>query len=416
MFEGVVNAFRVQELRKKILYTLGLLVVFRLGTFVPVPGIDTEGLTDLFGVGGLFGFLDMFAGGAFSNMTIFALSVGPYITASIVMQLLASVIPYLEQLSKEGEEGRKKLAQYTRYATVVLALIQGTAITVWLRAYVTSPGLFPLIQIVTTFIAGSMFLMWLGEQISDLGIGNGISLIIFAGIISRLPVSALQIMRSLGEGGISLWNVVLFLVLTIAVVAAVVLITEGQRRIPVQYAKRVVGRKMYGGQSTHIPIRVNQAGVIPVIFASSVMAFPITLINFFPALQPLARWLRMDSIPYMIIYALLIIVFTYFYTAVTFDPVDVAENMKKYGGFIPGLRPGQPTARHLDKVLNRITFVGALFLAAIAVLPTIMSSITKIPDIGFGGTGLLIVVGVALDTMKQIEAQLIMRQYEGFLK
>jgi preprotein translocase subunit SecY len=416
LFEGLINAFKIRELRRKILYTFGLLVVYRLGSFIPVPGINTEGLAGLFGLGGLFDFLDMFAGGAFSNMTIFALNVSPYITASIVMNLLATVIPYLEQLAKEGEEGRRKLAQYTRYATVLLALIQGIGITYWLRALITGEGLFPLIQILATLVAGSMFVMWLGEQITDIGIGNGISLIIFAGIVSRLPVSVMQMIRSFGEGGISLWNLILYVILSLAVITGIVLITEGQRRIPVQYAKRIIGRKMYGGQSTHIPIRVNQAGVIPVIFASSVMAFPITLINFFPALQPIAKWFRMDGILYMVLYTVLIIVFTYFYTGLTFDPVDVADNMKKHGGFIPGLRPGDPTARHLDKILSRITFVGAIFLAVIAVLPTILSRITGIPDLGFTGVGLLIVVGVALETMKQIEAQLIMRQYEGFMK
>jgi preprotein translocase subunit SecY len=388
LFEGLVNAFKIEDLRKKILYTLALLAVFRIGSYVPVPGIDTAGLAGLLGAGSLFGFLDMFAGGAFSNMTIFALSVGPYITATIVLQLLTSVIPSLEQLAKEGVEGRKKMGQYARYATVALALIQGVAITFWLRSYITSPGIFPMVQIVVTFIAGSMFLMWLGEKISEVGIGNGISLIIFAGIVSRLPLAAVQTVRSIGEGGVSLWNVVLFLVLAVGVIAGIIVITEGQRKIPVQYAKRVVGRKMYGGQSTHIPLRVNQAGVIPVIFASSVMAFPVTLLNFVPALQPLARWIRWDSALYTITYALLIILFTYFYTAVTFNPLDVADSMKKYGGFIPGLRPGKPTAQYLDRIMTRVTFVGALFLAFIAILPTVMSAITKISNIGFGGTGL----------------------------
>ncbi len=416
MFEGVINAFKIEDLRNKIFFTLGLLVVFRLGAFVPVPGIDSEGIARLVETGGLFGFFDMFAGGAFGNMTIFALSVGPYITASIVMQLLTTVIPHLEKLSKEGTEGRKKISQYVRYATVVLALVQGFAITLWLRNNIVSPGTFPIIQIVVTFVAGSIFLMWLGEKISEIGIGNGISLIIFAGIISRLPATTLQIIRSIGEGGIGLWNVVLFLLLSLAIIAGIVLIHEGQRRIPERYAKRVVGRKMYGGQSTHIPMRVNQAGVIPVIFASAVMAFPMTIVNFIPGLQFLTRYIQYGSASYVIMYALLVIVFTYFYTAVTWNPADIADNMKEHGGFIPGLRPGQPTAQHLEKILARITLVGALFLAFIAVLPTIMSGLTNMPDVGFGGTGLLIVVGVALDTMKQIETQLMMRHYEGFMK
>ncbi|MGB4218632.1 MAG: preprotein translocase subunit SecY, partial [Bacillota bacterium] len=328
------------------------------------------------------------------------------------------VIPKLEELAKEGEEGRRQIQQYTRYGTILLAVIQGLAYTLWGRTAgaLENTGAFTVVLVVTVLTAGTAFVMWLGEKISEHGIGNGISLIIFVGIVARIPSGARTAVQLLGgQGGYSIFSVVLFAIIALAVIVAVVAIQEGERRIPVQYAKRVVGRRMYGGQSRYLPLKVNQAGVIPVIFASSVLAFPATIISFVPALQRLAKYFEGGALFYNIVYVLLIIFFTYFYTAAQFQPIEIANNLKKYGGFIPGLRPGRPTAEYLDRVMTRITLAGALFLAFIAVLPNIMSRITGLP-IHFGGTGLLIMVGVALDTMKQIETQLLMRQYQGFLK
>ncbi|MEW6105484.1 MAG: preprotein translocase subunit SecY [Bacillota bacterium] len=416
MLGALASAFRIPDLRKKIFYTALLLAVFRIGSFIPVPGVNVARLIETYGETGLFQFLDLFSGGALRRFTVFAMGVNPYITASIILQLLTIVIPSLEELSKEGIEGRRKIAQWTRYGTVVLGVIQALGITMGIRGAVEDPGILPVLLIVVTLTAGTSFLMWLGEKISEHGIGNGISLIIFTGIIARLPAGVHTTAISIGRGGISPLNVVLFLVLGLASIVGVIWITLGARRIPVQYAKRVVGRRVYGGQTTHIPLRVNQAGVIPVIFASSLLTFPLTIAQFVPRLGFLMDWLRGDSISYMILYAVLVVAFTYFYTAITFNVTEVANNMKKYGGFIPGLRPGRPTAEYLDRVLTRITLVGGLFLAVVAVLPNIMTSLTRLSTIYFGGTALLIVVGVALDTMKQIEANLLMRQYEGFMK
>ncbi len=416
MLGALASAFRVADLRKKIIYTALLLAVFRIGSFIPVPGVNVARLIETYGETGIFQFLDLFSGGALRRFTVFAMGVNPYITASIILQLLTIVIPSLEELSREGVEGRRKIAQWTRYGTVVLGVIQALGITLGIRGAVEEPGILPVLLIVTTLTAGTSFLMWLGEKISEHGIGNGISLIIFTGIIARLPAGAHTTAISIGRGGVSPLNVVLFLILGVASIVGVIWITLGARRIPVQYAKRVVGRRVYGGQTTHIPLRVNQAAVIPVIFASSLLAFPLTIAQFVPRLAFLMDWLRGDSIVYMAVYAVLVVAFTYFYTAITFNVTEVANNMKKYGGFIPGLRPGRPTAEYLDRVLTRITLVGGLFLAAVAVLPNIMTSITRLSTIYFGGTALLIVVGVALDTMKQVEANLLMRQYEGFMK
>ncbi|MBC7083842.1 MAG: preprotein translocase subunit SecY [Firmicutes bacterium] len=416
MLGALASAFRIPDLRKKIFYTALLLAVFRIGSFIPVPGVNVARLIETYGETGLFQFLDLFSGGALRRFTVFAMGVNPYITASIILQLLTIVIPSLEELSKEGIEGRRKIAQWTRYGTVVLGVIQALGITMGIRGAVEDPGILPVLLIVVTLTAGTSFLMWLGEKISEHGIGNGISLIIFTGIIARLPAGVHTTAISIGRGGISPLNVVLFLVLGLASIVGVIWITLGARRIPVQYAKRVVGRRVYGGQTTHIPLRVNQAGVIPVIFASSLLTFPLTIAQFVPRLGFLMDWLRGDSVSYMILYAVLVVAFTYFYTAITFNVTEVANNMKKYGGFIPGLRPGRPTAEYLDRVLTRITLVGGLFLAVVAVLPNIMTSLTRLSTIYFGGTALLIVVGVALDTMKQIEANLLMRQYEGFMK
>lgn len=387
--------------------------------------MDRAILADVFsGRTGLFALFDLFSGGAFSNFTIFALGITPYITASIILQLLTIAIPALERLSKEGTEGRKKIAQYTRYLTVVLALVQSVGLTVGLfRRALISRGAFDVVVIVLTLSAGTAFLMWLGEQINERGIGNGISLLIFGGIISRLPSAVHSTYLQMRTGDVGIVTVILFLVFALVVIIGIIEIQQGTRRIPVQYAKRVVGRKMYGGQSTHIPMKVNQAGVIPVIFSLSLLQFPLTLTYFWPN-SAFSNWVTTWLSPYgnawgVTIYTVLnvalIIFFTYFYTAITFNPVEIANNMKNNGGFIPGIRPGRPTAEYLTKVMTRIAFVGAIFLAVIAVMPTIIGQFTAL-DFSFGGTSLLIVVGVALDSMKQLENQMLMRNYEGFLK
>jgi len=403
-----------------------MLVIFRLGSVIPVPGINIDYVKSIVSEAGLLSFFDLFSGGAFGNMTIFALSITPYITSSIIMQLLTIAIPSLEEMAKEGEEGRKKIAQYTRYATVILAIIQASAISIGLfRGALIETDAFSVITVVLTLTAGTAFLMWLGEQITEKGIGNGISLIIFAGIVSSIPDSIYRTFLLTRQGEISIISIIVFLILAIAIIAGVVAIQEGTRKIPVQYAKRVVGRKMYGGQSSHIPLKVNQSGVIPVIFAMSLLAFPQTIAYFFGQDSSfyvfITNWLSPNStriggvVLYTLLYAVLIIFFTYFYTAITFNPIEVASNMKKYGGFIPGIRPGKPTSDYLSKVLNRITLAGAVFLAIIALSPTLIMRVTGM-NINFGGTALLIVVGVALETMKQVEAQMLMRHYQGFLK
>ena len=412
---------KIPDLRRKLLYTVALLAVYRIGSFVPVPGVDAVGLARQLGVdgGNIFGFLNLFTGGALERFTVFAQGVSPYITASIVMNLLGIVVPSLEKLSKEPD-GAKVIAKYTRYATVVLALIQAFGTTMMARAWgvMTNPNVFTLSLVTLTLTAGTMFTVWLGEKISEKGIGNGISLLIFVNIVAAMPAQTLNAIRAVGEGGLHPLSLVVYFLITIVVIGAVVMITKGERKVPVQYAKRVVGRKVYGGQSTHIPLKVNQAGVIPVIFASSVLTFPLTLAQFIPAVDVINRWLGYGTFGYNVLYVILVFFFTYFYTAVTFNPTEVATNMKKNGGYIPGLRPGKPTSDYLDKILSRITLPGAFFLAAIAVLPFVVAAVTRIPSniLSFGGTGLLIIVGVALDTMQQIEAHLLMRHYEGFLK
>lgn len=412
---------KIPDLRRKILYTVAFLAVYRIGSHVPVPGVNAAGLAAALGVGegNIFGFLNLFTGGALARFTVFAQGVSPYITASIVLNLLTTVIPKLEELSKEPE-GRKIIAQYTRYATVVLALIQAFGIIIMARNWgVTSdPSFFGLALITLTLTAGTMFTVWLGDKISEKGIGNGISLLIFVNIVAGMPMGFINAIRAVGEGGVNVFGLLLYALISIVVIAAVVMITQGERRIPVQYAKRVVGRRMYGGQSTHLPLKVNQSGVIPVIFASSVLTFPLTLAQFVPALAAVNKWFEPGKFGYNLVYVLLIFFFTYFYTAVSFNPVEVSTTMKKNGGYIPGLRPGKPTADYLDRTLSRITLPGAIFLAIIAVLPFLVAAVTRIPReiLFFGGTGLLIVVGVALDTMQQIEAHLLMRHYEGFLK
>lgn len=424
MFGTIAHAWKVAEVRNKMIFTLLMLVVFRLGSNIPVPGINREILSQMFEGGtGLFALFDLFSGGSFSNFTIFALSITPYITASIILQLLTIAIPSLERLAKEGVEGRKKIAQYTRYLTVVLAFVQAIGLSVGLfRKALVSTDIFSITVIVLTLSAGTAFLMWLGEQINENGIGNGISLIIFAGIVARVPHTIRTNFVKFQAGELSMVTIILFVLFALVVIIGIIEIQQGQRRIPVQYAKRVVGRKMYGGQSTHIPLKVNQAGVIPVIFSLSLLQFPLTITYFFPNASATAfvtKWMSPNGDPGVWVYAvfnvLLIIFFTYFYTAVTFNPIEVADNMKANGGFIPGIRPGRPTVEYLNRVMTRIVFVGAIFLAVIATLPTIISSFTQI-DSHFGGTSLLIAVGVALDTMKQLENQMVMRNYQGFLK
>lgn len=424
MIKTIVHAWKIADIRKKIIFTLLMLVVFRLGASIPVPGIDRAVLEEVFSSGaGLFALFDLFSGGAFSNFTIFALSITPYITASIILQLLTIAIPSLEAIAKEGTEGKKKIAQYTRYLTVVLAFIQAIGLAVGLfRKAIINDDPFSIIVIVLTLSAGTAFLMWLGEQINENGIGNGISLIIFWGIISSVPTSIHKAWISFQDGQVGIVSILLFCLFSLIVVVGVVMIQQGQRRIPVQYAKRVVGRKMYGGQSTHIPMKVNQAGVIPVIFSLSLLQFPLTITYFFPGTgfnEFITKFFSPAGSPGVWVYGmfniLLIVFFTYFYTAVTFNPMEVAGNMKANGGFIPGIRPGRPTVEYLNKVMTRITFVGAIFLAIIATIPTLLQQFTML-QIGFGGTSLLIAVGVALDTMKQLESQMVMRNYQGFLK
>lgn len=416
MLQSLLNAWRLPDLRKKLLFTALVIAIYRLGCYIPVPGISVDAVKEMFNTGGVFDFYNLFAGGGLERVAIFAMGIMPYITASIIMQLLTMVIPRLEMLMKEGESGQKKVNQYTRYFTGALAFIEAIGFVFLFRSYGAFPPDAPLNGtrfwlIVMTLTVGAILVMWMGELITQRGIGNGISLMIFASIVSRLPSGLLKLF-TLNPG---YW--VLMGIVSVLVVAAIIYVTQGQRRIPVQYAKRVVGRKVYGGQSTYLPLRINMAGVIPVIFASSVLLFPVTLAQMTPwswaksladAIGPSTWW-------YIVAEVILIVLFTYFYTAVQFNPIDQAENLKKYGGFVPGIRPGRPTAAYLDRVLTRITFPGALFLAAIVLLPTALIKGANIPFY-FGGTSLLIVVGVALDTMKQMEAQLLMRHYEGFLK
>lgn len=417
MLDALRNAWKIPDLRKRIKFTALMLMLFRVGTFVPVPRMDPNAVRAMIEKGALLGFFDIISGGAFKQFSVFAMSITPYINASIIIQLLTIVIPKWEELAKEGEAGRKVLAQYTRYGTVILGLIQATGLSIGFKSAM-KPGILSNIVVIISLTAGTAFLMWLGEQITDKGIGNGISLLIFAGIVSRLPASVLQVYSLLKVGTLNIFMLAIFAILGVVVIVAVIAVQEAERRVPVQYAKRVVGRKVYGGQSTHIPIKVNAAGVIPVIFAMSILMFPSTLAGFFPnnkIMASIAEFLSPSGWLYAVLYALLIVFFTYFYTAITFNPVEVADNMKKYGGFIPGLRPGRPTAEYISRIMNRITLVGAIFLAAIALLPYFMTAISGV-NISFGGTALLIVVGVALETMKAIEAQMLMRHYQGFLK
>ncbi len=451
MNESLKNIFTVSDLRKRVLYTLGLLAVYRVGHHITIPGVDNQAVLQFAESlkNTMFGLYDMFSGGSLSRMTIFALGIMPYISASIILQLLTVVWPYLEKLSKEGELGRRKITQYTRYGTILLSVVQAVGIAIFLEKN-TAPGGYHLVphpgwgfrlMTVLTLTTGTSFVMWLGEQITERGIGNGMSLIIYAGIVVNFPRAVMQTFDQMRTGQIGLIRILFLLVMMVAVVAAIIFVERGQRRVTVQYAKRVVGRRMYGGSSTHIPLKVNTSGVIPVIFASSILAFPATIAQAFPG-----RWSELFTTQlglgmplYNLLYVAGIIFFTYFYTAIVFNPDDVAENMRKYGGFVPGIRPGKRTAEYIDTILARITLAGAVYLAVIALLPNFLMSgfkVAPIPFIGdwldaalpkfitegmnvtfyFGGTSLLIVVGVAMDTVQQVESQLIMRHYDGFMK
>ncbi len=418
MFESVRNVWKIADLRKKILFTLAMFLVFRVGAHITVPGLDAEAVQQLFSQG-LFGFVDLISGGALKQLSIFALSIGPYITASIIVNLLMVIIPSWENLAKEGDEGRRKIEKYTRIGTIILAFTQGFATSWGLRntGAVLNTSVISLLLIALSFTAGTAVLMWIGDLITNKGIGNGISLIIFANIVSRVPSGLVSIYTAVKVGTLNVFAVIALAILGLVVVAGVVIVQEGQRRIPVQYAKRIVGRKMYGGQATHIPLRVNQAGVIPVIFASSLLMLPQMLTQFVnkPWAKTIARWFEFGSPLHIVLYIAFIIIFAYFYTFMQFNPRDISDNLKKSGGFIPGLRPGKPTTDYLYKVVNRLTLVGALFLTAIVLLPLVLSSIFKY-NISLGGNALLIIVGVALETMKEIEAQMAVRHYGGFMR
>ncbi|MBI3757526.1 MAG: preprotein translocase subunit SecY [Deltaproteobacteria bacterium] len=427
MLEGIQNAAKIVELRKRLVFTFLMLGVYRVGVAIPTPGIDGKALADFFqhASSTVFGLVNLFSGGALERFSIFALGIMPYISSSIILQLLTVVVPALERLSKEGEGGRRKITQYTRYGTVGLSLLQGFFISVGLEQ-IQAPGGSSVVfhtgwgfrlMTMITLTSGTAFIMWLGEQITERGIGNGISLIIFAGIVASLPSAVTTTTEFVREGELSIFVVLLILLVMVGTVAAVIFMERGHRRIPVQYAKRVVGRRVYGGQSSHLPLKLNTAGVIPPIFASSVLIFPATIASFadHPWAQAVASILAPGSLVYNISYVAFIIFFCYFYTAVVFNPVDVADNMKKYGGFIPGIRPGQRTAEYIDRVLSRVTLSGAIYIALICLMPTLLISSFNVPFY-FGGTALLIVVGVALDTVAQIETQVLMRNYEGFMK
>ena len=443
MIRAFVNIFKVPDLARKVLFTLGIIMVYRVGTYVPTPGIDGHALSRFFQSiaqtpgGTLFGIMGMFSGGALQKATIFALGIMPYISSSIILQLLTVVFPALEKLAKEGEEGRKKIIQYTRYGTVLLAIIQTFFISLWLEnpnafqgtVIVPNPGWGFRLMTILTLTTGTAFIMWLGEQVDQYGIGNGMSIIITAGIIESIPTALWQTWVLVSpfdpvRQQLAYWKLALLISLFVMTVVGVVMIIQGQRKIPVQYAKQIRGHRMYGGQSTYLPLKVNQAGVIPIIFAQSVILFPATIAGFFPRagfLQNTAHFLHPGSLFYSVMYALLIVFFTFFYTAITFNPVEVSENLQKYGGFVPGIRPGRNTAEYLDYVMTRIAASGAVFLAVIALFPSIISSprVLNVPFLVasfFGGTGLLIIVGVVLDTINTIESQLLMRHYEGFIR
>ncbi|HEY6421074.1 MAG TPA: preprotein translocase subunit SecY [Candidatus Binataceae bacterium] len=425
MLEGFSNASRIPELRRRLIFTALMLAVYRFGVAVPTPGIDGQALSSFFDAarGTMFGWINLFSGGALERFSVFALGIMPYISVAIILDLMKVASPYLDELYKEGEAGRRKIAQYTRYGTVLLALVQGTMIAIGLEkiqgpggaSVVYNPGVSFILLTVITVTAGTMFVMWLGEQITERGIGNGISLIIMAGIVARLPSAFGSTVEFVRSGDMSIFLLIFIIAIATAVIAFIVYIETAQRRIPVQYARRTVGRRVYGGQTSHLPLKINTSGVIPPIFASSILVFPATLAAFVPALKNYAAFLTPGGGIYDVVYVILIVFFCYFYTAVTFNPVDVADNLKKYGGFIPGIRPGRFTAEYIDRILSRITLGGAIYVSAVCVLPTILIAQFNVPFY-FGGTALLIVVGVALDTVAQIETHLLSRNYEGFMK
>ncbi|MFQ5646248.1 MAG: preprotein translocase subunit SecY [bacterium] len=426
MIGGFSNISKIQDLKNRVLFTLAMLVVYRVGAHIPTPGIDGQALSAFFSAsqGTLLGFFDMFSGGALSRLTVFALGIMPYIDAAIIIELLTVVFPYLERLAKEGEAGRRKITQYTRYGTVGIGIIQSFGISYGLEsmsspsgtAIVPSPGWAFRFMTIVTLTAGTCFLMWLGEQISDRGIGNGISLIITAGIIVRIPSGAVNLLRLVKSGDFQPYMVLILAVLMGAVIGAIVFVEKGERRVTVQYAKRVVGRKMYGGQTNHIPLKINTAGVIPVIFASSIIMFPATIARFVdhPWMQYLSQSLSPGNYLYDVLFVLFIVFFCYFYTAIVFNPTDLADNMKKQGGYLPGIRPGKSTAEYIDKILTRLTFSGAVYLSAVSLLPTFLMNNMNVPFF-FGGIALLIVVQVVLDTVNQIESHMMQRYYDGFM-
>lgn len=427
MLDALQNILKIPELKKRVLFSLGMLAVYRIGCHIPTPGIDRIALSHFFkqAQGTLLGLFDMFSGGALERLTVFALGIMPYISSSIIFQLLTVVVPAIEKLSKEGESGRKKIIQYTRYGTVVLSVVQGLGIAIGLESMrgpagelvVPNPGWSFRLMTVLTLTAGTAFIMWLGEQMSEKGIGNGISLIIFAGIVARIPTALGNTAKLLNAGQISLFVIIFVLALMFAVIAGIVFVERGQRRLPIHYAKRVVGLKTFNAQTSHLPLKVNMAGVIPPIFASSIIMFPATIANFIniPWVQKAAKSLTPGNWAYNIFYVAFIVFFCYFYTAVTFNPVDVAENIKKHGGYIPGIRPGKETSEFMDSVLTKLTFAGAIYISVVCVLPSILIGKFNLPFY-FGGTALLIAVGVGMDTVAQIESHLITRNYEGFLK
>ncbi len=427
MLEGFQNIFKIPELRRRVLFSLGMLAVYRIGCHIPTPGIDAVALAHFFkqAKGTLLGMFDMFSGGALEKLTVFALGIMPYISSSIIFQLLTVVVPAIEKLSKEGEAGRKKIIQYTRYGTIVLAVVQGLGISIGLESMrgpagelvVPNPGWGFRIMTVITLTAGTAFIMWLGEQMSEKGIGNGISLIIFAGIVARIPTAIGNSFKLMSQNQLSLFVLLFVLAVMFAVIAAIVFVERGQRRVPIHYAKRAVGLQTFGAQTSHLPLKINMAGVIPPIFASSIIMFPATVANFIniPWVQKASKNLTPGNWGYNIFYVAFIIFFCYFYTAVTFNPVDVAENIKKHGGYIPGRRPGKETSEFLDSVLTKLTFAGAIYISLVCVLPSILIGKFNLPFY-FGGTALLIAVGVGMDTVAQIESHLITRSYEGFMK
>ncbi|MGB9716075.1 MAG: preprotein translocase subunit SecY [Thermodesulfovibrionales bacterium] len=418
------NIFKIQELKNRIFFTLALLAVYRIGAHIPTPGINGEELSKFLAErgGALMGFFDMFSGGALSRVTIFALGIMPYISASIILQLLTVVIPSIGKLAKEGEAGRKKIIKYTRYGTVLISAIQSFGIAAGLEgmaggAFIQNPGWSFRLLTMITLTSGTAFIMWLGEQITERGIGNGISLIIFAGIVARFPNAVISTIRLVQAGELSILFVIVLVIMMVAIIGGIIYVERSQRKIPVQYAKRVVGRKVYGGQSTHLPLKINTSGVIPPIFASSIIMFPATVAGFIaiPWVQSIAKQLAPGTLLHSVLYVGLIIFFAYFYTAIIFNPVDIADNLKKYGGFIPGIRPGQKTSEYIYRVLSRLTFVGGIYLSIVCIIPEILITKFHVPFY-FGGTSILITVGVALDTVSQIETHLITRSYEGFLK